>query len=115
MLRGMEIRVYGTGRENSRLHKTPECTALLHGAAHPIRELSVWDLRKPEFCRRCFTEVPQVKVWHARCRECYATVRPCKHNGGVLVYDSRDTRRRFRYAWPEDVHRYTLANPVLLD
>ena len=115
MLGGMELKVYGTGRENSRMHKIPTCSLLLRGAVHPILELDVRELRRPEFCRRCFPEVPQVNVWHARCRECYETVRPCAHNGGILVFDSQDSRRRFRYAWPEDVHRYTLANPVHLD
>lgn len=106
----MGTMVYGTGTRKTHYHRVPDCPALVSAALNPTLEFDIAQLRNPELCAVCFPDQPVIKVMHTRC--CYRTVRPCKHNGGVLVYDPEDSRRPIRWAWPEDAHKYSLVNSI---
>jgi len=102
--------VYGTGTRGTTVHRTPDCQRLNINRIAPVMEFDFSRLHRPVLCKACFDRQPILRVMHTRC--CSEIVRPCQHNGGVLVFDPNDTYRRMRYAWPEDAGKFTLVNPV---
>lgn len=98
---------YGTGVHPYRVHASPSCRRLLRGAKHPIKELDPEDFQVNRLCKECFSG--QVSSIHVRCTVCgHKTVRPCPHNGGVVVQG----RTRLLWVWPEDALVRTLVNPL---
>ena len=108
----MGTMVYGTGTRNTRYHRTPDCRVLVKPALNPTMEFDAAQLHNPVLCSVCFDDQPVIKVIHARC--CGKIATPCKHNGGVLIYNSRDPYRPLRWVWPEDAHRYSLVKSIHL-
>lgn len=102
--------VFGTGKQGTVYHRDRDCELLNRGRYCPVMEFDFAHLNKPKLCSLCFKNQPVLRVMHVRC--CHPTVRPCQHNGGVLVFDPNDSYRRMRYAWPEDAHNFTVVDPL---
>lgn len=102
--------VFGTGKRGAKYHRTADCPLLTRPSTVPIMEFDPAQVRNLTLCSACFKNQPVLRVMHVRC--CSDIVRPCEHNGGVLVFDPSDTYRRMRYAWPEDARKFTIVNPV---
>lgn len=57
-------------------------------------------------CGKCMVKILSVRY---RCNKCrHRMLKPCPHNGGVLV----ETDFGVRWTWPEDSVGLTLVNPV---
>jgi hypothetical protein len=98
---------YGTGRHPTKVHSSPSCARLVRGAKHPVVELDEDTFQVNRLCKECFSG--QVSSLHVRCSVCaHKTVRPCPHNGGVVVQG----RTRLLWVWPEDALGRTLVNPM---
>lgn len=101
---------YGTvsakGRTR-RLHSSPDCVALHRPRRFPVVELDESAFRVSKLCKVCCSG--QVSSLHVRCRKCaHRHVRPCPHNGGVLIQG----KNAVRWAWPEDALSGTLVHPT---
>lgn len=118
------------GQHHVRFHATKDCRGLnLYRRTRPVQEVELAALEKPEPCRYCYPDAPQVRVWRPRCDECgQKRVAPCPHNGGVLVrsrrrgqwtgeigrspYDPDLVVDRLVYVWPENAWRFDLVRPA---
>ena len=97
---------YGTGRHPIRVHASPSCPRLQRARKYPVIELDEEQFQVNRLCKECFSG--QVSSLHVRCRICgHKTVRPCPHNGGVVV----EGKTRLLWVWPEDAISRTLVNP----
>jgi hypothetical protein len=109
-----------------RFHKSETCTQLTkgpaNGEAREVHEIDLVDLEGASPCLRCYPDAPRAKSAHRYCYICdTGKIRPCEHNGGVLVYmtwthrkgslyrDPGDVFIQERYVWPEYASRYVLA------
>jgi hypothetical protein len=90
-----------------RLHLDPDCDYLHAKRKAPVTELVDPPVRVTRLCKICCKG--QVYSAHLRCRICNKKdVRPCPHNGGVLV----EGERRWHWVWPEDAFGRTLVDPL---
>lgn len=102
-----------------RFHKNRECFQLTKSGS-VAAEVNLDEIGRAQPCRTCYPDAPRLASAHRWCRECNKQkIRPCQHNGGVLVpltrthrkttinSDPGDTYIRFDYVWPEQVHLYT--------
>lgn len=129
----MKVYTTDTGRAwKVKFHRTPNCKSLRAGRGgsknlRPILEVDLEDLERPEPCLTCFPGAPRApQVWRPNCPQCYgALLRPCKHNGGVLVesihhggwpgkvgvgdYDPEAIVVHRKYVWPENAHHFRLV------
>jgi hypothetical protein len=106
--------------DRPRFHRNQDCRHLTKpppkGTAHPVRTVELAELIGARPCLVCYPEAPRAKVVHRSCRICPSkTLKPCEHNGGVLVTvlsqtnyisllrDPGDPLRMEKYVWPEQV------------
>ncbi len=111
----MSTLVYSFGGPLSRIHSSPDCPGIRRSnKSETIRQFEFAQLPNKRLCLHCFPDAPTLRSVHTLC--CTKTnVTPCKHNGGVLVYNAKDPFRPLRWVWPEDAHKYSLVNPIQLN
>lgn len=98
-------------------HVDADCPLLVK-LSGSVDAVDVLTLRTPRPCRVCLPDIPSQDRYHRPyCFPCGSS-RPCRHNGGVMVYEdqivrvSRGTLRagdvvtKTRWVWPD--------SPVLL-
>ena len=84
-----------------------------------VKRVSLDDIGRAQPCRSCFPDAPPLRSAHRYCTQCNKTnIRPCEHNGGVLVPMTRTRRKaspwmdvgstyiRYDYVWPEQLHLF---------
>lgn len=120
------VYVRGENRSEQRFHKDEDCTQLTkrpaRGEGRDLREVTLDELYWATPCRNCYPDAPRASSVHLRCEICNSgAIRPCAHNGGVLVkqlitmrrqtinYEIGDIVVRRKYVWPEHVRHYELA------
>lgn len=82
-------------------------------------EIAITEIGVQRPCYRCYPDAPRAKTVRRYCQVCKGkTIRPCRHNGGVLVSfpvrlgkrtltsEADDTYTRTRWVWPEHAARY---------
>ena len=106
-----------------RFHASPECVQLTKapatGRPQEILKIEVDELAVALPCRTCYPDAPVATSAHRYCRVCDSgKVRPCAHNGGVLVHMTRTHRKgslyrdpgevftQARWVWPERANKY---------
>jgi|SRR5690606_16793665 len=107
------MKVLYSHQPGTRFHTDQTCTSI-QGTKHTYTPVDITEVGAADPCRRCQPDYPDIKVLHKRCRRCNrGKTYPCSHNGGVRV---RVLTRRgvwTRYVWPEQAHRYELAEPAI--
>jgi len=117
----MERTVWTTGTRHGHVHASPDC----HGArtsAHRTRaeyvEVPMSQVPYAVPCRRCFPDLPTLKIWHPICRICQQSrPLPCPHNGAVRVLIPRrgGTHPWRTWVWAENAWRYDLVEPLFAE
>jgi hypothetical protein len=114
--------IYVVGAWGKHFHRDPDCWRIRTGQTgknpRPIRQLTFAELiPRHAPCRTCYPDAPRTKVHTPYCHTC-ESVRPCAHNGGVLVKIPRVWRYGAallepgqvtyarRYVWPHRAARY---------
>ena len=119
--------VYFSATKNTRIHRRPDCSLLRTHIKGPVLQADLSKIRVLKFCRQCFPDAPELRVFHARCSTCkQKRPLPCPHNGAVQVYveqrdgvsargpeDPQGTLRQVRWVWPENAWRYELVNTLV--
>lgn len=89
------------------------------GRNQQVLRVELDDLTRPVPCLICYPDVAHPVSHHRYCYTCDpGKVRPCAHNGGVPVFQTRthrkatiyhdvgETYQQRRYVWPEQVRLY---------
>lgn len=109
--------------DRPRFHRTEDCSQLTKsppkGHSHSIRAVDITELTSARPCRFCYPRAPRSRALRRHCYICNpSNVRPCEHNGGVLVTmaltthyvstlrDPGDEHVVERYVWPDQVWMY---------
>jgi hypothetical protein len=111
------VQVYVT-THGQHFHQDPSCrwlsSTFTTAPAHAVPVSSVDGLAP---CRTCYPDAPRAKFTKLRCKQC-RSVRPCAHNGGVLVLVPVRWRKgthllpagsvtlRRAYVWPDVAYLY---------
>ena len=119
----MPVYVTSSNPDRRRFHRSEDCEQLRKkpstGRKQQVLTVELEDLARPIPCLRCYPDAPRPVAAHRYCYECdLGRVKPCAHNGGVPVFQTRvhrketiyseagETYYQQRYVWPEQVRLY---------
>ena len=124
--------VWTTRDRAGHVHDRPDClgtkTTEYRTRAEYV-EVDLAQVRNPLPCKRCFPDLPTLRVWHPFCKICnHKRALPCAHNGAVRViqprrgqwtgkfgsseYDPDSVTYVHRWVWPENAWRFALVEPL---
>lgn len=123
----MKVYVTSSNPYRRRFHRSRSCRQLVKGPATGLRqkvlEIDATAIGTELPCLVCFSDAPRARSAHRYCYICDpGKVRPCAHNGGVLVpmyrthqrdgflHEAGETYLRRQYVWPENATKYLSTN-----